>query len=333
MALDYQSDIGPLKQQFFPMLSGGQNFTANMNYHQSVVMPMQEQTMKLQNNLLRMQQQDMAFERQKLALDSARRRAQMENETLAKLPEINKRLSEMFDDPATTSDDIAKGVGELTMQFAPAAAYSPAVNSVLQSAQDRVRMQERREYKQNILEEKDERRRFGIMSQAAQLGNTELVNRVAQQDGVVTEDEELFMGLADTFAERGQQKQQAELQEEMFGRQEAVRKERAGELDKTMTVLRGLRTKDGDEFSFDSIGEGVEKAMKNKGIELERQSRIALEAEVVKLRPDVDPFRLKEFSDEELLRATMMDAARMRAARQPQSPNQPTNRIINAFGS
>lgn len=337
MAIDYQADIAPLRQQFFPMLGGGQNFDANLNYHQSVVAPMQEQTMKLQNNMLRMQQQEMAFERQKLALNSARRRAQMETETMSKLPELNKRLSEMFDSPDTTPEQLAEGVGALTMEFAPVAAYNPAMENVLRSAQNRVRTAEQREYKKSILDDREDRRRFGIISQAAQVGDAELVRRVAGQDDVVTPDEELYIGLADTYQKRGEQKQLAEMQEKQFEQSESYRKERAGDLDKLQSVLRGLKPVEAEEQwqkALNKDGQVDPNAVDKlpAKFELEEQSRLALEAAVLRMRPDVDPARLREFDDKELLRATMMDAARERAALQPQLPQRPS-RIQSGFGS
>lgn len=306
MAFDYQSDIAPLRQQFFPMLQGGQNFKANLNYHQSVVMPMQEQTMKLQGNMLRMQQQEMMFERQKLELDTARRRARMEIETMERMPELNKRLSEMFGDPAKSSADLADSVAALTMEMAPAAAYSPAIQSVLNSANNRVKASEQREYKQTILEDRDDRRRHGVMSSAMQIGDTNTVKRLAESDGVIDEFEQAYIDTAGSYKARTEEKQQLYADKEAYERAEKLRKEKLDEFSSYQSTLKSLRTLEGEDLPmtigadgaahYDPAAAATKLQFTPKSFSLLKEMAVGLGA---------DPYALKDFSHEELYEATL----------------------------
>ena len=74
MAIDYNQDIAPLRQEYFPMLAGERGFDQAMKYRQDVLMPMQMQTMKLEQHAMSMQRQDLAYEAQKFSRRSLARR-------------------------------------------------------------------------------------------------------------------------------------------------------------------------------------------------------------------------------------------------------------------
>ena len=64
--IDYNQDIAPLRQNYFPTLVGERGFDQSMDYHNKVLMPMRMQTMKLEQHAMSMKRQDLAFETQKL---------------------------------------------------------------------------------------------------------------------------------------------------------------------------------------------------------------------------------------------------------------------------
>ena len=92
--LDYNQDIAPFKQEYFPMLVGDRAFDQAMSYRQDVLMPMQQQIMKLK-------QEDLAFKQQKLAFRKQRNELRMERESNSSIPMIDNRLREIRTSEAT----------------------------------------------------------------------------------------------------------------------------------------------------------------------------------------------------------------------------------------
>ena len=88
MAIDFNQDIAPLRQQYFPMLMGERGFDQAMKYRQEVLMPMQQQTLKMQRDELAYKHQKMAFRQQR---DNLRR----EREASNVIPMIEDRLSDI----------------------------------------------------------------------------------------------------------------------------------------------------------------------------------------------------------------------------------------------
>ena len=95
--IDFNQDIAPYRQQFFPMLAGKQGFDSAMQFHQTVYMPMQEQLMKLR-------QQDLAYRTQKLAFREKRDDMRREREANEAIPMIEDRLREIRTSDATAME-------------------------------------------------------------------------------------------------------------------------------------------------------------------------------------------------------------------------------------
>jgi len=88
MAIDFNQDIAPLRQQYFPMLMGERGFDQAMKYRQEVLMPMQQETLKMQRDELAYKHQKMAFRQQR---DNLRR----EREASNVIPMIEDRLRDI----------------------------------------------------------------------------------------------------------------------------------------------------------------------------------------------------------------------------------------------
>jgi len=88
MAIDFNQDIAPLRQQYFPMLVGEQAFDQAMKYRQEVLMPMQQQTLKMQRD-------ELAYKQQKLAFRQQRDKLRREREASNAIPMIEDRLREI----------------------------------------------------------------------------------------------------------------------------------------------------------------------------------------------------------------------------------------------
>lgn len=100
MAINYNQDIAPLRQQYFPMLMGERGFDQAMKYRQEVLMPMREMTMKMEDRERRIRRDELAYKQQKLAFRQQRDAIRREREYSNSIPMIEDRLREI-----RTSDD------------------------------------------------------------------------------------------------------------------------------------------------------------------------------------------------------------------------------------
>lgn len=113
MAIDFNQDIAPLRQQYFPMLAGERGFDQAMKYRQEVLVPMQQQTMQMQDNQMRMRQQELAYKQQKSAFRQQRDKLRMDREYSNSIPMIEERLREI-----RTSEDSPMEKSEAFTDFA-----------------------------------------------------------------------------------------------------------------------------------------------------------------------------------------------------------------------
>ena len=98
MAIDFNKDIAPLRQQYFPMLTGASQFDRSMAYDQEVLSPLRQRVVGLQNSLIDMQRQELLYKRQKLELKQQREQMRMQREINDAKPLIEQRLAEIADD-------------------------------------------------------------------------------------------------------------------------------------------------------------------------------------------------------------------------------------------
>ena len=274
--IDY-ADISSLKGQYF-----------GLNAPTSAIAPLQQQMIKQQSMMLQSQSQELAFQRQKQDYDNAKRRARLEADSLAMIPELNKRL-EVFDDPNMSTEDLAAAVGEITMEMGPLAVYSPQVEAVLKSAQSRVDSQMQQDYRQSQREAREEQRRLGLMSSAAQIGDVETIRKLAEGDGI-DETEQAYIDVAGSYRQRTQDKAQKEYTKEQDEQKEAARKEMYGIYSNIEKNLFGLKTVDDEEVGAVTIA-GSDKAPKvgtaDKPLQFDKQSKEELFETLYRLAPNL----------------------------------------------
>ena len=99
--IDFNQDIAPLRQQYFPMLVGEQAFDQAMKYRQEVLMPMRMQTMKMEDRERKIRQDELSYKRQKLAFRQQRDQLRREREASSAIPMIEDRLREIRTSDAT----------------------------------------------------------------------------------------------------------------------------------------------------------------------------------------------------------------------------------------
>tara|TARA_R110001592_G_scaffold258230_3_gene522009 strand:- start:2012 stop:3037 length:1026 start_codon:yes stop_codon:yes gene_type:complete len=198
--INYNQDIAPLRQQYFPMLSGERGFDAAMKYRQEVVMPMRQQTMKLQQQALAMQQQEMAFEKQQFDLGRAREKAKRESEAFKMAPMIQEKVSSLLDEATGTPAERFAELGKLSVSIAPyLTAGSPlsqmisATGNTIKSQDVFVKEEEAKALRAKQEEERQDQRDLTLVQGFAARGQTDKAQEIAARRGGVSEFEELGM--------------------------------------------------------------------------------------------------------------------------------------------
>lgn len=183
--IDYNQDIAPLRQNYFPTLVGERGFDQSMDFHNKVLMPMQMQTMKLEQHAMSMQRQDLAFETQKLSLQKAKRDAQRQNEALEYAPKIDSLVNGILDDDTLSPLEQQEELNRSLVQYAPVISYSPVLASKVTAAEKAIGAQQSIEdqKKKDKLEAKqdklrEEARYLDALKTAMSSGNTELADKL-----------------------------------------------------------------------------------------------------------------------------------------------------------
>ena len=207
MAIDFNQDIAPLRQQYFPMLMGERGFDQAMKYRQEVLMPMQQQTLKMQEQQMQMRSQDLAYKQQKFNLRRAREEARRENEAMERIPEVVDQITTIIDRKDQNIFDQQKDLAKLQMQYQTTAKFSPLISNMFNSASNSLSNQ----YKQQ--EEVS-----GMLYQAAVSGvPVDTVRTQAERDGTVTPREQIAIDISEAVQKKGldkAQKDQADLSRE-----------------------------------------------------------------------------------------------------------------------
>ena len=197
MAIDYNQDIAPLRQQYFPMLVGDSGFDQAMDYHQKVLMPMQQHTMKLEQHAMSMQRQDLAYEKQKFDLAQSRQKAKSQLDFMEKLPDLMSQLDAITEDPEKDTYTASKDLIDLQMQYLPSAQHNPLVGMLFTSANNSINVDLIRQQKEDRKKEKEESRKLGLMTMLAQQGATDEAKAVAGPE--IDAVEQPYIALADVF--------------------------------------------------------------------------------------------------------------------------------------
>ena len=183
--IDYNQDIAPLRQNYFPSLVGERSFDQSMDFHNKVFMPMRMQTMKLEQHAMAMKRQDLAFETQKLSLQKARRDAQRQNQALEYAPKIDSLVNGILDNDALSPLEQQEELNRSLVQYASVIPYSPVLASKITAAEKAIgakksiedqEKKDKLEVKQDKLRE--EARYLDALKTAMSSGNTELANKL-----------------------------------------------------------------------------------------------------------------------------------------------------------
>ena len=205
MAINYDQDIAPLRQQYFPMLMGERGFDQAMKYRQETLMPVQMHTMKMEQHAMSRRSQDLAYENQKLELTRSRQKTQSQLKFMERLPSMMQELENITGDPDKDPYTATKSLIALQMKYLPDSQHNPLIGNLFTTAGNSIGIDRLRKEKEESaalrVSEKEESREFGLMAQLAQVGDKEGVMALAGED--IDPLERGYVGLAETYNERG----------------------------------------------------------------------------------------------------------------------------------
>jgi hypothetical protein len=189
MAINYDQDIAPLRQQYFPMLMGERGFDQAMKYRQETLMPMQMHTMKLEQHQMASESHRMSQETQSFRLEESRRRAKDEAEAHQMIPDFVDAQLGLANDPSKDPFEKAQGIAALYSQLPSFALTNPAVSAVFGAANSITQSQfnaekyqqdqfERRQKLQLDQDNKREAERTKVMEAYATSGNVKALEEM-----------------------------------------------------------------------------------------------------------------------------------------------------------
>lgn len=157
MGIDFDSDIAPLRQQFFPMLTGAASFDRSMNFYQKNIAPMREQTMKMQSQIMALRSQELQFEKQRMALEQMKNDIRTKREIGQLMPAVTSRVDQLIEGDAPISEKRDE-FNSFAADYASQIARSPELKTYFdiqlkrlndlqkEAAKDEAREQSRRNY-------------------------------------------------------------------------------------------------------------------------------------------------------------------------------------------
>jgi len=209
--LNYGVDIAPLKNQFqFSSTAGDPRILEReLQYHQQVLLPMKQQTMKLQKDqqeIRRSQQlirgQNLAYETQKLALEASRNKFERENQDRARLPELKERVDNLLN--SGSPEEIKDGMDIIARDNAGSGPivtnYLDNINTILGKRQ------------QEEKAKRDEERAKGaaLANTYLGMGDIEKATGIYGSDGVIDDYEQASLDVATYNKEQAKMKVERE---------------------------------------------------------------------------------------------------------------------------
>lgn len=207
MDIDFNQDIAPLRQQYFPMLAGERGFGQAMKYRQEVLMPMREQTLNLYRTQQQIRSQDLAFEQQQFAFQQAREKAKRENEAFAMKPVIDEKINSLLDDEVMSTDDKMAELGKLSLSVAPYLTRDSPLTQMFSVTSGIFQSQAASEQKKKAEALRKEKETLGLVDIASKIGKFDLAEELASADGISTA-ESLMMAAGKQSYEQGQQEKE-----------------------------------------------------------------------------------------------------------------------------
>ena len=323
MAINYNQDIAPLRQQYFPMLAGERGFDEAMKYRQEVIMPMQTHTMKMQQHTMAMRQQELSYEKQKMDLQKARRDAQRQNEALEFSPKIESLVNGILDDETLSPLQKSEQLNRNLVDYSSVISYSPILSSKFGAAFKAIGSQKSIEDKAEQDRLKEQNKYLDAIKIAASAGDIDLVNELASMDDEVTPMERALQ----SGAEAAKSKLVASTLKAQEEEQDADRKERHTAYKYYFDTVKALKPDESIQASYDGKGEKPKFTFQEGGRDTVISALSFLNP--IKYPATTAKDLLEPMSDEELRRAALGSLSSKIASSLPDSG--PQSKLSTAF--
>tara|TARA_B100000003_G_scaffold63405_4_gene56719 strand:+ start:8470 stop:9486 length:1017 start_codon:yes stop_codon:yes gene_type:complete len=306
MALNFNNDIAPLRSQFFPV--GGMRQSEfrqlHANYMQSIA-PVQEQSIKMANDMLNMHQQDLAYQRSQEALAATRRKAKGEIEAMEQMPALMENLDAILNDDSKDAYQQTSDIARLQMSMAGALPYSPAMQNMFTSAAQTAQANAARANKEEQDLRRKEQREAGIHHTLAQMGAVEEVDRSTAVDGEISDLDKSYRGLARHMqgtSEAKAAKEKAQLERSIINTRTDNQRKRLLQHEATLLKMGVVD----DDFVAQSLKDGVVQEPQTTGkLEFSPEEREQLEEIILSLNPNLDPEFVASSSTKDVYRAAL----------------------------
>ena len=294
------------------MLTGDTGFNQAMDYRQKVLMPMRQQTMKMEQHAMSMQRQDLAYEAQKFSLAQSRQKAKSQLDFMEKLPDLMSQLDAITNDPEKDSYTATKDLLGLQMQYAPSMQHNPLIGTLFTSANSALNVDRIRQEKEDREAEKEESRKFGLMTMAAQQGATDLTKKLAGPE--VDDAEQAYIGLSDVFKDAKDAKTKAAYDKLMAETEAAAIGKVDARYKEFESILKGMTTKSTqnqwENMTAPKAGGDIQQIVNkvSDGFDIGKANKIRLQELYVDVMArsgiQVDKEALKDANVEDLFRST-----------------------------
>lgn len=275
MAIDFQQDIAPLRQQFFPMLVGERTFDRMVAYDQQVLQPLRDQNTKNALTAMQMQREQMAFEKYKLDMAREREDLRLQRETNRMMPDLSTRVDALIDSGRPPSE-IRSDFDKIMSSSAGAITNSRTLNTYFQLQDRRLRDMEVKDAEKRAATEA-ERKTLARLYQQQTFGTPNYSSEV--ESGILKGEvgsDTLSKFLGGVFAQQKAAETQAEL---TAARREAAAKTTSNALERIIKVTDFPKFAGGEEGGYDDVAGGSDPA----GVKFEETYRGKLISDMVRL--------------------------------------------------
>lgn len=135
--IDFDQDIAPLRQQYFP--EDARAFEQAMAFRQQQLMPMQMQTLKILDNQQRRETAALNYQAAQLSLDEKKKEIENRQMYRGLEPEIAARIDSIFEDPSKSAADKGDELFALQREYVGAATNSPLIQTLFTASGNHLR--------------------------------------------------------------------------------------------------------------------------------------------------------------------------------------------------
>lgn len=208
MELDFDQDIAPMRREYFPTQMRARDFDRSMKFRSEVLMPMRQQTVKLQQQAIQMQNSKLQQEGLMLNLQQTRKKIADDVKAAEGIPELMDTLTGIIEDPSKDNYEKNKAIALVQTSLPPFMLKNPSVSNAFGFAGTAISNNMARLKEEERKKKEEENRRLGIASGFAQIGATDAVRDVVGDSEIG----EAYISMAEAYQERNKEAQRTNRQ-------------------------------------------------------------------------------------------------------------------------